>query len=187
MKLPQKLLIMTAIAYVMVCCSQVPKEAITTATKARENAKANEADIYAKNSFAAAETLITEMNEDVANKSFDKAKKLALDAAAAFDDSALAAKKQRDEIANSIPGLEKKASDELQAVEEIYAKNKAALKTKKVDINAIMSDLQAFKNALTEAQGDITNMKFMDAKIKLDGILAKLLEDDELMKKTLSK
>ncbi len=54
-------------------------------------------------------------------------------------------------------------------------------------MNALVSDLQVLKNALVDAQNDGKSLKQMDEKNKLDGILVKLSEIEEMIKKALEK
>jgi hypothetical protein len=177
-----------AIAIIVIsACSQVSKEAMDAVMKAREQALAMEAGVYAKDTFASAEVLFDRMNSEIEAKSFESAEQLALNAKKTFDTASIESQKIKDELSIRIPELAETAADSLQVVEESYAKNKATLKANKVDLNALVSDLQVLKNALVEAQNDGKSSKFMDAKVKIDGILAKLSEIGEMMKKALEK
>jgi hypothetical protein len=187
MRMYVKIVSIVALFAVVTACSQVPKEAMDAAMKAREEAIAAEAGVYAKESLAIADTLLDEMNAEIENKSFETAEQLALDAKKSFDEAALRAKKAKDELAAEIPGIVERVSDALQTVEELYAKNKASLKARKIDLNELISELQLLKNALVDAQNDGKSSKLMDEKNKLDGILSNLSAIENMMRKALEK
>ncbi len=175
------------IAVSSVACSQISKEVMDAVTKAREEARTLEAEVYAKESFIRAETLFKEMNAEIEERSFESAEQHALDAKKAFVTASIDAKKMKETLASDIPVLVEKAAAALISAEELYTKNKASLKAKKFDLNALVSDLQVLKNALVEAQSDGKSSKLMDAKVKLDGIIGKLAEIAESMNKALEK
>jgi len=89
-------------------------------------------------------------------------------------------------LGSDVPALIRQAEEKLRIVEEMYAKNRSALRARKVDIGAIAGNLAAYKNVLTEAENDEKSSKYMDAKIKLDGILRGLAENEQEMSRAIS-
>jgi hypothetical protein len=167
-------------------CGEASDKVIDMAQKARESAKANEADVYAKELYLNAEKILVEMNVEIAKKSFAAVKKLAIDAKNTFDAAIREAVNQKMSLGSDVPALLRKAESSLRSVEEMYAKNRSTLKARKIDIGAIAGDLVAFNNVLTEARDDGKSSRYMDAKIKLDRIVSGLAETEQEMSKAIS-
>jgi hypothetical protein len=163
-------------AFVFACAAPLPQKDVDAATAAFNDAKTAQADVYAPDSWKAANAANDAVKADLTAKKYDKTKEKAktlLDAATkAKADAATgkaAAQKNATQLVSDIAALDPIVKAEI-------AKAVAAGKKTKLDVKAIQTSYNDGVKAFADAQTAVGAGNFADANAKLpaikDGLLA---------------
>lgn len=160
-------------------CASKPEAEIAAATKAVEDARAAEADVYAATEFqaaadslAAAEAEITAADEQFAlTRSYEKATELLKKATTEAQAAASAAVTNKEVVKQEAEAALTDAQAAIQTAKDMLAKAPKGKGTK-ADLEAMQGDLAGIETACAQAEQTLSAGKYMDARDQLKNVIS---------------
>jgi hypothetical protein len=167
------MMLVRALAVTLVACATPPTADIDAAKTAISGAEAAGAAEYAADSLKAAQdaqaALDAELKAQEANwmKSYDKAKELAAAAKAAGEKATTDATAGKEKAKADATAAIEAAKAALTEAQDLLAKAPKGKGTA-ADLAAMKTDLETAAATITEAEGALTNVKYLDALAKAE-------------------
>jgi len=162
-------------------CAQVPTEEIAAADEAMNAASSSEAELYAPDSWAAAEDARAQLDAEIEaqeqsfaiSRSYDRARTLAADVKAAAEQAAADAGTMKEKVRVEVSGLIEDAKASLQDVRAMLA-NAPQGKGTMADLAALEADARSTEDYVAEAQRAYDAGNYIEAQAKAQAALNEL-------------